>query len=78
MILDKIYVFYTDTCPTCPAFKAVAVEKFDAENLTFVNGTSEEGKILAEKYSIASVPVLVIDSENDVVKFDTIEALNKL
>lgn len=61
----KIQVVYTKMCPHCPAakelFRSLKKEyQFDYEE---IDATTPRGQKLLEKYSIMSVPTVIIDSK---------------
>lgn len=72
----KVQLVYTKTCIYCPASKALFKElkknhKFDYEE---IDAMSPEGQKLVAKYSIMSVPTIIVDGK---VKFTGIPAKDK-
>ncbi len=61
----KVQLVYTKTCVYCPTAKAIFKDlkkqyKFDYEE---VDATSAEGQKLVSKFSIMSVPSIIVDGK---------------
>ena len=59
----KLLLFTTDYCTVCPEMKAVYLMlKAEMKNISFpkpIDPTTEEGRALATKYKVRSIPALV-------------------
>lgn len=61
----KVQLVYTKTCVYCPVAKSLLKDlkkqyKFDYEE---VDATSPEGQKLVSKFSIMSVPTIIVDNK---------------
>lgn len=72
----KVQLVYTKTCVYCPIAKSLFKDlkkqyKFDYEE---IDGTSPEGQKMVSKYSIMSVPTIIVDGK---VRFNGVPARDK-
>lgn len=66
-MIEKYKLFYTPTCPKCPAVKKYVKGNLDIEG-EMIDASKPEGLEEAQKYNVSKAPTVVFfDDENNVI-----------
>lgn len=63
----KIYLFSTPTCGMCWQVKRYIEKHGWQDRVEVVDCTSDDGSLIAGKYSISHVPTLVVDTPSSLI-----------